>query len=151
MEASLASGFIFKEWDEVKLNPEAHKEFIRLQKCFKAIKHNDLLHENTVNRYCLLHAECKEYAVLKNKILRSLEMLDEKYAEGSMEFMDYVQEQGKLQDKLMACDRKVMDKRKMMLDLEKENVMTIASALRAIPKKPDEKKDVDPMAKLLGM
>ena len=37
----------------------------------------------------------------------------------------------------------------MMLDIEKENIMTIASSMRAIPKRPDEEKDIDPMEKLL--
>lgn len=35
-----------------------------------------------------------------------------------------------------------------MLEIEKENVMTIASALRSIPKKPDQEKD-NPLIKVL--
>jgi hypothetical protein len=57
---------------------------------------------------------------------------------------------GSLQDRLMACDRKIMDKRKMMLSIEKENLLTIASALRAIPKKPKDETEEDPMAALLN-
>lgn len=37
----------------------------------------------------------------------------------------------------------------MMLEIEKENIMTIVSQLRTIPKKADDEGDDDPMAKLL--
>jgi hypothetical protein len=37
-------------------------------------------------------------------------------------------------------DREIMAKRKMMFDIEKENIMTIQSAMRSVPKKPEEKK-----------
>jgi hypothetical protein len=38
----------------------------------------------------------------------------------------------------------------MLLQIEKENVMTIMAALRSIPKKPVEETEEDPMARLLG-
>jgi hypothetical protein len=41
---------------------------------------------------------------------------------------------------MIECDRQVQAKRKMLLDIEKENIMTIAAALRSIPKKTDKPK-----------
>jgi hypothetical protein len=38
----------------------------------------------------------------------------------------------------------------MLLDIEKENIMTIASALRSIPKKVEKPGEDDPMANLLN-
>ena len=38
-----------------------------------------------------------------------------------------------------ACDKLLQQKRKMLLDIEKENIMTIASALRSVPKKAENK------------
>jgi hypothetical protein len=146
-EESLLSGSSYKEWADVKNNPIAHKEFIRLRKAFKAIGKDDSLHENTINRFCLLHAECKEFEVLKDKLLKDFEQLEE--GNYDMEFTEYLRNKTELYKQLMACDKKVMDKRKMMLDIEKENIMTIASALRSIPKKPVEKQEEDPMAAFL--
>ena len=43
--------------------------------------------------------------------------------------------------RLVDLDRQVQGKRKMLLEIEKENIMTIASALRNIPKKAEEEED----------
>ena len=40
---------------------------------------------------------------------------------------------------LLDVDRQIQAKRKMLFDIEKENAMTVASALRSIPKAPIEK------------
>lgn len=144
-ESSLASGSSFKEWAETKNNPVAHKEFMRLRKVLAAIKKNDALHESIINRYCLLHAECKEYEAMLNDFLEQLkcdELLE-------MKFEDRIMVQLKIQDKIMQCDSKLMQKRKMMLDIEKENIMTIASVLRSIPKNPEEEKKQSKMAEFL--
>ena len=47
-----------------------------------------------------------------------------------------------------AIDKQIASKRKMLLDIEKENVMTIASALRSIPKKEDKASE-NPLLKVL--
>jgi hypothetical protein len=144
-EKSLLSGASFKEWDEVKNNVDSHKEFTRLKKVFKAIKKDDALHESVINRFCLLYAECKEYETLKKSLLNDLKEL----AQQEMEYVDRIQIKGNIQDRIMACDKKIMDKRKMMLDIEKENIMTIASALRSIPKKPQEEEEKNPFDNIL--
>ena len=46
-------------------------------------------------------------------------------------------------------DDKVMQKRKMMGDIEKENCMTVQAALRSIPKETG-KKDDSPLMKILS-
>jgi hypothetical protein len=63
--------------------------------------------------------------------------------------MEYFKTQSEMQSQILALDKQIMVKRKMLLDLEKENIMTIAAALRAIPKKPEDEEDDDPMAELL--
>ena len=50
--------------------------------------------------------------------------------------------------KLQRLKQQINAKRKMQSDIEKENVMTIASALRSIPKKVDE--DADPLKEILN-
>ena len=54
-----------------------------------------------------------------------------------------------MQKNLVSLDKQVQAKRKMLLDIEKENIMTIASALRSVPKK-TEKKDNPLLAALNG-
>ena len=46
-----------------------------------------------------------------------------------------------MQKNMIALDKQVQTKRKMLLDIEKENIMTIASSLRSVPKKTDKKKN----------
>ena len=53
----------------------------------------------------------------------------------------FCREFAKMQASLVNMDRDLQSKRKMLLDMEKENIMTIASALRSIPKKVTESKD----------
>lgn len=149
-EEELLTGSSLKEWPDVKANRVAHKEFTRLKKLLKSIKHDDALHEGVINRYCLLLAECKEFDDMKVRLIQDINDLGQAYSDGEIDFLDYMNRKGSLQDRLMACDRKIMDKRKMMLSIEKENLLTIASALRAIPKKPKEESEDDPMAALLN-
>lgn len=148
-EEALLTGTSLKEWPDVKANPVAHKEFKRLKKLLKAINKDDALHEGVINRYCLLLAECKEFEGMKAKMLDELKELTQAYRESKIDFAEYLQEKGNIQDRIFACDKKIMEKRKMMLDIEKENIMTIASALRSIPKKPKDEAEDDPMAALL--
>lgn len=148
-EEALLTGTSLKEWPDVKANPVAHKEFKRLKKLLKAINKDDALHEGIINRYCLLLAECKEFDGMKAKMLDELKELTQAYHEGKIDFIEYLQEKGNIQDRIMACDKKIMEKRKMLLDIEKENIMTIASALRSIPKKPDKSAEKSPMAAFL--
>jgi len=42
---------------------------------------------------------------------------------------------------MISIDKQIQVKRKMLFDIEKENVMTIAAALRSIPKKEEKKSD----------
>ena len=56
-----------------------------------------------------------------------------------MEFSEYINLQNDLVKSMLALDKQVQSKRKMLLDIEKENVMTIAASLRSIPKKTEKK------------
>ena len=53
-----------------------------------------------------------------------------------------------LHKQVIDLDKQIMQKRRMLLDIEKENLMTIAAALRVIPK--GKKEEVDPNADLFG-
>lgn len=142
-EKSLLTGRILKESKEVQGNPLAHKEFLRLSKLLNSIEKNDDLYGSTINRYCLLLAECTEFQEKREKMYEQICELEESrdsFADAA-DLPAYYKLQNSMQKNLIALDRQVQAKRKMLLDIEKENIMTIASSLRSIPKKPEGKKN----------
>lgn len=145
-EKALATGVALKERPEVKNNPVAHKEFMRINKLLKSIGKNDAIYEAVINRYCLLQAECVEFEEKREKFYEQMSELEGKAFE--MEFKDYFKLQSEMQKNIISLDKQIQAKRKMLLDLEKENIMTIAAALRNIPKKV-EKQD-NPLLKALN-
>lgn len=156
-EKALSSGTAFKERKEVKENKVAHAEFLRLNKLFEGIEKNDALYEPVINRYCLLQAECKDLEVRREEFYELIKELRETFRESTKEMgadektlllLDFTREIAKMTAAMINLDKQVQTKRKMLLDIEKENIMTIASALRSIPKKTEEKKN--PLLEVLG-
>lgn len=145
-EASLLTGERLKESKEVKENPKAHKEFLRIKKLLESIEKNDDLYGRVINRYCLLLAECTEFEEKREKMEETAEKLEEHASD--MEYEDYCRLKIDLSKQLIAFDKQVQAKRKMLFDIEKENIMTIAASLRSVPKKAEEKKN--PLMEALG-
>lgn len=140
-ENNLITGFSLKEWSDVKADEIAHKEFLRLKKILKTIDKDDGLHEGVINRYCLLHSECKKFEDLKKSCNGDALELYVSRQNGEMDLLTYLNQRDKIQNRFLTLDKKIMEKRKMMLDIEKENIMTIQSALRSIPKKEQPKQE----------
>lgn len=136
-EESLLTGKKLAESKEVKENSLAHKEFLRISKLLKKIEKDDDLYGSAINRYCLILAECKEFEEKREYIYNSQKELENHL--GEIEYSDYLKLQIALSKQLISYDRQVQSKRKMLLDIEKENVMTIAASLRSIPKKTEKK------------
>lgn len=157
-EEALASGTSMKERPEVKSNPIAHKEFVRINKLLQKINKNDALNELIINRYCLINAECFDLQIKREHIYEVITSLDEKFndeIENTLDddkaklIRDYLKSYNDSMKMLLSCDSMIQTKRKMLFDIEKENIFTIASALRSIPKKP-EKKEQSGMAAMLA-
>ena len=149
-EKQLYSGVALKESEEVKNNEIAHKEFLRISKLLKAIDKNDDLCGQMINTHCLLVAECKEMEHIKDIYIKNLDEFEDRILDEGIPFTQQIELKIKLQNQILGTDKALMQKRKMLLDIAKENILTIASQLRSIPKKPQEDSEVDPMAKLLG-
>ncbi|RGG63431.1 hypothetical protein DWW96_10845 [Eubacterium sp. AF17-7] len=145
-EKALVTGEKLKERKEVKENPAAHKEFRRISKLLKNIEKNDALYEPIINRYCQLQAECKDFEEKREQVFKS--MLDLESSKEDFEKNDDIKSYYKMildmQKNMVNIDKQVQSKRIMLLNIEKENIMTIASALRSIPKKVDEE-STDPL------
>ena len=157
-EKSLSTDIELKERKEVRQNKVVHKEFKRVQKILKNIDKNDAIYEAVINRYCLLQAECTDLEERREEFYKLVFELKEemKLVTNDMECIDdvadykleYAKSIAKIMSSMNAIDKQIQSKRKMLLDIEKENVMTIASALRSIPKKEDKETD-NPLLKVL--
>lgn len=143
-EKSLLTGISIKERPEVKANKLAHAEFIRLKKLLKIIGKDDALIETVINRYCLLIAECTDF---ENKREKFYENLDRILEDDSIENDRKYKLQAEMQKSIIDTDKQIQTKRKMLLDIERENGLTIAAALRSIPKKIE--KESNPLLKAL--
>ena len=151
-EEALSTGVAMKERPEVKSNPIAHKEFLRLNKLLKEIQKNDAINELVINRYCMLVAECFDFGEKRESFYRDIQELvndkDKLIDSEEMSLSAYYKMKYNLQTTIINLDKQVQSKRKMLLDIEKENIMTIASALRSIPKKTETKTNA--LLKALG-
>lgn len=147
-EKSLLTGVKMKLKPWIKELPAAAKEYRRLEKLLSAIDKNDAIYENVINRYCEILYECMEYSAERDRFHRTLIEIDEE--KESMVISEYIKLKVVVQNQLIALDKQLITKRKMLLDIEKESVMTINSSLRAIPKTPIDDSEDDPMTALLG-
>lgn len=143
IEGQLLTGKVLQEQKEVRENEKAHKEFLRIRKLLKSIDKDDDLYGATINRYCLLQAECIEFQEKREKFYEQIVELEEDRGSFAKEndLGTYYKLQMSMQKNILALDKQVQTKRKMLLDIEKENIMTIASSLRSVPKKTEKKKN----------
>lgn len=150
-ENALATGTALKERPEVKKSSAAHKEFLRINKLLLSIEKNDAIYEPVINRYCIIQAECLDLEMKREKIYEQAQKLEKMLDDfEDVAFGDYravVNDLGHIYGAMLAIDKQVQAKRKMLLEIEKENIMTIAAALRSIPKKVEE--GDDPLLKVL--
>ncbi len=157
-EKSLSTEIELKERKEVKQNKVAHKEFKRIQKLLKKIEKNDAIYEAVINRYCLLQAECINLEERREEFYKLVFELkaEMKLTTDNMDSindvanykLEYSKAIAKIMNSMNAIDKQIQSKRKMLLDIEKENVMTIASALRCVPKKENQEAN-NPLLKVL--
>ncbi len=148
-EAAFATGVPLKEKAETKKNITAHKEFLRITKLFTEIGKCDALYENIINRYCMLYGECRDFEERRDSFYLDLIKLAESFDAGKWEEREdaYFKLKCEMQKNIVNLDKQVQAKRKMMMDIEKENIMTVSSVLRNIPK--TEEKDENPLLAIL--
>ena len=153
-EAAMLTGQKCFERDCVKADPVAHKEYLRLTKLLSKIQKNDALYGASINRYCELYSEVntvKSDAVTQRAVLSKIEIafnnLPGKEATGN-KMMKFAKLISRALAKIADLDKIIMQKRKMMSDIEKENGWTVLSAIRAIPKQAEKPED-DALVKIL--
>ena len=148
-EKALQTSQKIKPKKEVKNNKIAYKEFKRIVSLLNNIDKADALYENVINRYAMMYAECYEFEQKRERFYNELNKLDEDYSlnPDDMSIKEYYDIVSNIQKNILDLDKQLQCKRKMMLDIEKENIMTIASQLRTIPKNPEPAEN--PLLKVL--
>ena len=140
-EKSLLTGKMMIETAEVRNDRVAHLEFLRLKPLLKALEKFDEIYGAGVRRYCLTKSKLdeaeKEVETLKEE-LDELRDSRKEFAD-SDDIAEYYRLITKMQDTITKREQVAKSFRAEMIDFEKEYCMTIKSALRAIPKKPETK------------
>lgn len=135
-ETGLISGEVWKEYPETKNNVTAHKFFERLTGLYERIGKNDAITEPVINRYCLLQAECTDFERKRDLFHANLESLLDC---AGMDDSEKFKLQATMQRSIIAADQQVMSKRRMLLEIEKEMLLTLKAQLSAIPPKAPDK------------
>lgn len=138
-EKSLLTGERLTEQPEVKADPVAHQWFINLRRLFGKIEKDDALSSPIINRYCLLQSECSKFQEDDIRLRERLEELEDKRCDIEDNF--YFKMMIDIEKQINANDSKLMAKRKMLFDIERESLMTLAAQLRSIPKKVEPKEN----------
>lgn len=142
-EKSLLTRRKIRKFPEVAKNDIANKEFNRVKKLLEALGKNDDLYSNIINRYCLLKAECNEFEEKRERFYKDLAKAETALETDEIDLKEYLRLSNAIQRNIIDMDKQIQSKRKMMFDIEKESLMTVSSALRSIPKKPE----IDPEQK----
>lgn len=159
-ENALKTGLELREFPEVKVDKIAHKQFQRVKKLLIENDKNDDMYSAVINRYCLLYSECQVYEKLKAAYADSIVELSKDKTKIVEDFVDsdsisetvslaqYYKLKNNFSKTITSLDAAIMAKRKMMFDIEKENLMTVASGLRSVPKTPPAAEESPLMAAL---
>lgn len=140
-EAALLTGRHMQAWPEVVKDRVALEEFNRVRELLEIIGKDDALHESIINRYALIRSECLRFERQIKSLRGDLIRLSQAYKKKELDFLAYADAKQRIIGNMVSYDKQIQAKRNMLLAIEKENIMTIASALRSIPKKtPKEEK-----------
>ncbi len=147
-EKAMLTGVPIKMQFTQKGHKTAAKEFKRIVDLLAKVKKDDDIYGEIINTYCLLVEECEQISDIREQFIHSKEELKADYEAGKtgnpnkdgMKATEYYRLLADLSKSIINCDKQLMAKRKMILDISKENLMTAQSALRAVPKKAEEKK-----------
>ena len=149
-EKDLLSGKGMTEFQSVKKDQYAHKEFLRVKKLMDAVDKNDALYETIINRYCEILSEVASLKSQREFNLKRIEEINELYNQLSDELevedkLDRIEKVIKLltqfQNANNRIDGTISAKRSMLFAIERENIFTISSALRSVPKNVNKQED----------
>lgn len=138
-EKALLTGKMMTETAEVRNDRVAHLEFLRLKPLLKAIDKFDEIYGAPVRRYCLNKSKLNDIAIEIEKIEDEIEDLRDSESDFVKNKPEFFRLLCKLEETINKKESIAQKYRAEMIDFEKQNCMTIRSALAAIPKKPETK------------
>jgi hypothetical protein len=130
-EESLLSGERWREYPEVKNNATAHRFFKRIAELYSRIEKDDALTEPIINRYCTIQAECYDFEKKREMFQGNLESVIDS---DELDAQEKYKLEADMQKSIVGVDNALMSKRRMLLDIEKETLMTLKAQLASIPK-----------------
>ena len=125
-EKALLTGKRLVESADVKKDKVAHAEYKRVSELLAVIEKDDALYSGVVNRYCLLSSEAAYYKAQIDELKEQAAAAKDKLG---------------LMRQITTIDSTLAAKRRDMLAIEREMCLTLAAALRAIPKQPQQEDD----------
>ena len=131
----------------VRADPVAFDHYRKVRARLHAAGTDDALIENVINRYCIMLSEA-EAQEIEISTFRALLREIEDHKDGQ-DFAAYISQAQGMAQTIQTARKQLNATRKMLLDIEDKNALTIASKLRSIPKKEAEA-EPDPMASFLA-
>ena len=149
-EEAQLTGRRIREEARVKADTVAHGEFLRVTRILKAIEKDDDIYGAEINLYCELKSEIETERERKEQLNRHLKSI---FAAASRcddldARLEYEEKALAVMKQIDQCDKKIDQRRRMRMDIEKNNLMNIVSSLRSIPKTVEKKKN--PLAEALS-
>ncbi|MBQ9082274.1 MAG: P27 family phage terminase small subunit [Clostridia bacterium] len=158
-EKAAMTGKKMKIAAETKSDPAAHAEWKRIVSLMNKLDKNDDIFSAVMNRYCQLFGEIQACIVQKTEVQRLLKKTEEAFDnvmetyEGDDVVGQMLRITKQINDLLRqqaAIDARIMSKRRMRMDIEKENAMTVAASLRTLPKAAAAPKSENPLLGVLS-
>lgn len=143
VEQECLTGRKLQEPAAIKKQKTAHDTFLKTRRLLDAVGKNDEIYSAALCRYCTNTqklAESEQSIELLKQELDELRESREDFAR-SEEMAEYYRLLLKLEDTVTKKEQLAAGLRRELTDFEKENCMTIKSAARIIPKKPENKKN----------
>jgi hypothetical protein len=150
-EDALITGKHMQLWPSLKNDPDAKKEFSRVKGLLKKIDKDDALYQSPVNRLALLHSECLKIERDIQNRREDLEIAETAFYDKQLKADAYLELRQGVYKSIEALGRMKNTKERMQLQIEKEMALTLAAALRSIPKKVQDPATEDPMSAILNM
>ncbi len=148
-EKAQLTGRRMKEAQDVRKDKAAHETWLRVRGLLGMIEKDDAIYEQVINRYCRLVSETAGYDKEIARLDKLIQATEDLHEDGTIDTKEYLQRSQSLEELKIDAEGLLMRKRKMLLDIEKENVMTIVSSLRSIPKTVKDEAEDDLMAQMM--
>ena len=147
-EAALASQKTLTYWGDTT-EPKNHAWYFQhVKELLAEIGEDDAFYTGVINRYCDLLVECDQ---IKQEISLSAAKCDElEQRRPEMPYHEWLKLYAELMREENQLHKMIDRKRNMLLAIEKENMMTVLSKMRAVLRKLQEAESEDPMEELLS-